>query len=301
MGRRDRERIRLHSLGLLGRSAARPLLDNHDCIAVESRPVRVRGRFHILIATSALLAVFVLVVAFGASGAGSPKTVRVSVPASTVSMTTSVKLVRGEAARITATGTISYGSGDPRCQGIPITPDGCAAETAAVPGPAGALVVKVGAGAAAIAGRSTTVTGPGTISLGINDWPAESGNNTGAFQVTIRRGITPSLPELPAASEPKARPLNATNYEGITVTRGGVTFGMTATSTLEAGDVVSTDGDSVLTLEFAIGGRLSLTRDASVRIDGDRQAQAVRGTTELTPSTQPLQIQTNGGILGIRG
>jgi hypothetical protein len=76
---------------------------------------------------------------------------------------------------------------------------------------------------------------------------------------------------------------------------------MTATSTLELGDVVSTDDDTVLTLEFLIGGRVSLTRDADVRIAGDRHVEALGGTTEASPSSgQPLEIQTNGGTLGIR-
>lgn len=100
-------------------------------------------------------------------------------------MKTTVKLAAGESASITATGTISYGSGDPKCQGIPITPDGCA-EAAPVPGPAGALVAKVGAGRPFLVGRSWTVTGPGTISLGINDWETEFANNTGSFAVYVR-------------------------------------------------------------------------------------------------------------------
>jgi hypothetical protein len=85
------------------------------------------------------------------------------------------------------------------------------------------------------------------------------------------------------------------------VTRNGQRYRMTATSTLELGDVVSTDDDTVLTLEFLIGGRVSLTRDADVRIAGDRHVEALGGTTEASPSSgQPLEIQTNGGTLGIR-
>lgn len=135
---------------------------------------RVRSRYLIAVAPLALVAL--LLTTLPARGASSPKTVKLSVPASTMWMKTPVKLAAGESASITATGTISYGSGDPACQGIPITADGCAAETAAVAGPAGALVAKVGAGKPFVVGSSGTVTGPGTISLGINDWETEFGN-----------------------------------------------------------------------------------------------------------------------------
>jgi hypothetical protein len=267
---------------------------------------RVRSRY--LIAVAPLALVGLLLTTLPARGASSPKTVKLSVPASTMWMKTAVKLAAGESASIKATGTISYGSGLPACQGIPITADGCAAETAAVAGPAGALVAKVGAAKPFVVGSSGTVTGPGTISLGINDWETEFGNNTGAFAVTITRGIKPRLPDLPPATFANTRAVDAksvksgrVNFDGVTVTRNGQRYRMTATSTLELGDVVSTDDDTVLTLEFLIGGRVSLTRDADVRIAGDRHVEALGGTTEASPSSdQPLEIQTNGGILGIR-
>jgi hypothetical protein len=269
---------------------------------VQCRAVH-RVRSHSFIAVASLAMLGLLLATLPARGASSPKTVRLSVPASTQWMKTPVKLAAGESASITATGTISYGSGLPACQGIPITADGCAAETAAVPGPAGALVAKVGAGKPFVVGRSGTVTGPGTISLGVNDWETELANNTGAFAVTIKRGIRPPLPDLPPATAPNARPVDATNYNGVTVTRNGQRYRMTASSTLQPGDVISTDGETVLALEFATGGRTGLSRNASIRIVGDREVEALGGTTVATPPSSldhPLEIQTNGGILGIR-
>ncbi|HZO36598.1 MAG TPA: LecA/PA-IL family lectin [Solirubrobacteraceae bacterium] len=278
-----------------------------ECRAVH----RIRRRYVVVAAPLALLAL--LLATLPARGASSAKTVKVSVPASTMWMKTSVKLAAGESASITAAGTISYGSGDPKCQGIPITADGCAAETAAIAGPAGALVAKVGAGKPAVVGRSGTVTGPGTISLGINDYETEFGNNTGTFVVTITRGkaAKPALPDLPPATQSNARPVDAkstttgkSNYGGVTITRDGRSYRMTASSTLQTGDVISTDGETVLTIDFAIGGRTGLARNSSVRITGDRQIEGLRGTTMATPPSSldhPLEIQTNGGILGVRG
>ncbi|HMM67258.1 MAG TPA: hypothetical protein PKC03_09975, partial [Dokdonella sp.] len=59
---------------------------------------------------------------------------------------------------------------------------------------------------------------------------------------------------------------------------------MTSTSQLRTGDVISTNGETVLTLEFAIGGRVGLSPGASVRILGDRQIENLGGTTTARPS-----------------
>lgn len=272
---------------------------------------RIRGRSTVLAAPIALLALIgVLVATLPARGANPPTTVRLSIPGATMWLQTSVTLAAGESASITATGTISYGSGDPRCAGIPITPDGCAAETAAIPGPAGALVAKVGTGAPLIAGSSTTVTGPGRISLGVNDYETEFGNNTGAFAVTITRGIRVPLPELPPATEPNSRAVSAistrtraANLGGVTVTRGGQRFALTADAALQPGDVITTDAETVFLLEFSIGGRVGASPNSRIRITGDRQVEGLGGTTLVSPPPRdrPLEIQTNGGILGIRG
>lgn len=269
-----------------------------------------RARSHYLIAVAPLAVLALLLTALSARGAGPPKTVKLSVPATTMWMKTPVKLTAGESASITATGTISYGSGDPNCQGIPITPDGCAAETAAVAGPAGALVGRVGAGQPVVLGSSATVTGPGTIMLGINDWETELGNNTGAFAVTITRGKSPQpvLPDLPPATAANARLFSAqstksraANYGGVTVTRDGQRYRVTANAALQPGDIITTDSETVLALEFGIGGRVSVGRNASVRIVGDRQVESLAGTTVVASQLDhPLEIQTNGGILGIR-
>jgi hypothetical protein len=66
---------------------------------------RVRSRYVIVVAPLALLVL--LLTTLPARGAGSPKTVKLSVPASTMWMKARVKLAAGESASITATGTIS--------------------------------------------------------------------------------------------------------------------------------------------------------------------------------------------------
>jgi PA-IL-like protein len=269
---------------------------------------RVRSRYVMVVAPLALVGL--LLATLPARGASAPRTVTVSVPATTMWTSTSVKLAAGESASIHATGTISYGSGWPACRGIPITADGCAAEPSVpVAGGGGGLIARVGAGKPYFVGSSGTAAGPGRLALGINDWDGAFGDNSGAFTVTVTRTST-ALPALPPAAAPNARPIdarstksNATNYSGVTVTRDGQRYRMTAHSTLQPGDVISTDDETVLTLEFAIGGRTALGHNASIRIVGDRGVEALGGTTLATPSSKldhPLEIQTNGGILGIR-
>ena len=268
---------------------------------------RVRNS-HVAVA-AALALLGLLLATLPARGDSASKVVRLSVPANAEWVPGGVTLKAGESASITATGTISYGSGLPACQGIPITPDGCGAETARVPGAAGALIAQVGAAAPLVVGSAGTVTGPGAIRLGVNDWVSELGNNSGSFAVTIRTIGAPPPPELPPASDANTRPVDAkstktgrTNFGGVTITRDGQRYRMTSTSQLRTGDVISTNGETVLTLEFAIGGRVGLSPGASVRILGDRQIENLGGTTTARPSIdQPLEIQTNGGTMGIRG
>ena len=116
------------------------------------------------------------------------------------------------------------------------------------------------------------------------------------------------MPDLPPATAANARLFSAqstksgaTNYGGVTVTRDGQRHRVTANAALQPGDIITTDGETVLALEFGIGGRVSVGRNASVRIVGDRQIESLAGTTVVRSHLDhPLEIQTNGGILGIR-
>lgn len=270
--------------------------------------------------------------AFTANGASSSNTVKLSVPAGTKWMTTPVTLSAGESATISATGNISYGSGDPNCQGIPITADGCAAESGPVAGPAGALVGRIGAGQPFIVGTSKTVAGPGRISLGINDWETELGNNTGTLAVTITRGGQPKppapAPDAPALELlPRPQPGRETariqavaarvkgGKTSMTVTRGGRTYAADETSILQNGDVLRTDDGTVAAIEFLIGGRVGVNSSSEVELVNERsvadgQVGAKRGVlksgsmwlkADANTLKQPIEIQTNGGTIGIRG
>jgi hypothetical protein len=81
--------------------------------------------------------------------------------------------------------------------------------------------------------------------------------------------------------------------------------------TLKQGDVVGTDGNTLLALELALGGRVGVNSSSEVVLNG---ARTVRSTTTdaFTLSKggmwsrcgalkEPLEIQTNGGVMGIKG
>jgi hypothetical protein len=117
----------------------------------------------------------------------------------------------------------------------------------------------------------------------------------------------PARPDLPPAPNQNSHPRSAQtksgkpNYDGVTVTRDGKQYRLTPTSGLQPGDVVATDNNTLLLLEFAIGGRVALGAGATIRITGDRSFVNLNGTTSASPAyDHPLEVQTNGGTLGVR-
>src|SRR5215211_3507114 len=113
----------------------------------------------------------------------------IQVAASTTFASTGVVLAKGETARLTATGRISYGSQGPAsCRGQVVPPSGCAAEAICpAPGGCGALIGRLSGGAPFLVGERRTVNGPGSLELGINDVAGAYGDNVGSFTVTIAR------------------------------------------------------------------------------------------------------------------
>ena len=237
-------------------------------------------------------------------------TVTVSVPGTTTFLKTGVTLRSGETAVISATGTISYGSLDPRCQGIPITSEGCAAETICqVAGGCGALIGRLG-GKAFFIGKRKTVKGPGTLWLGINDNPGAFGDNSGAFSVTVKTAGPETKPPKPESLTAVATvveikavgpgPAKAEYYSD------GRWRPLTIDFQLKPYVRIRTDGNTIAALEFAIGGRVGLNKGSELRVVGDRKVARARLEAggmwaKCQKLEQPLEIQTKGGVTGIKG
>jgi hypothetical protein len=131
-------------------------------------------------------------------------------------------------------------------------------------------------------------------------------------------------PKLPPAADPNTRLLSIKNLlpgvgPRVYVTRAGKTYLAGADATFEKGDRIRTDANTVLTLEFLIGGRADVNRDTEVEIVNDRGVaqnrvgfiRMILNTGKLvvdlvTPDRHKnyiwdLEIQTNGGTTGIKG
>ncbi len=78
-------------------------------------------------------------------------------------------------------------------------------------------------------------------------------------------------------------------------------------------DHFKTDAKTVAALEFAIGGRVAISRDTEIEVISERSVNAISAPQRVVmrsghlwmksvrPLARPLEIQTNGGTLGIKG
>lgn len=78
-------------------------------------------------------------------------------------------------------------------------------------------------------------------------------------------------------------------------------------------DHFKTDAKTVAALEFAIGGRVAISKDTEIEVISERNVNAISPPQRIVmrsghiwmksvkPLARPLEIQTNGGTLGIKG
>lgn len=83
--------------------------------------------------------------------------------------------------------------------------------------------------------------------------------------------------------------------------------------TVEIGDVIRTAPDTVMALEFLIGGRVGINTGSCIRIITERSVADDETVfsrivmrkggiwTKASRLKEPLEIQTNGGVMGIKG
>lgn len=132
------------------------------------------------------------------------------------------------------------------------------------------------------------------------------------------------LPPLPAPTPDKltarladAAPAVKGRARGeIVVTRGGQKFSITEAGGLQVGDRITTDRNTVLMIEFSIGGQVGVNANTTIEIVGERSvkdaspfsaSRLVKKTASLWVKadakrlSQPLEVQTSGGVTGIRG
>jgi hypothetical protein len=93
--------------------------------------------------------------------------------------------------------------------------------------------------------------------------------------------------------------------------RGGASFAIAKRgSLLQLGDIVKTSPGCMLAIEFLVGGRVTVNRSVSVRVEGPKHVREVDATMKRSlghswhlfihksEGNRPIEIQTNGGTLG---
>jgi hypothetical protein len=176
-------------------------------------------------------------------------------------------------------------------------------------------------------GQSFTITGTGSGT------PADTPTPTPVTTPTPTPVTTPAptpvttpapgsseLPPLPPATNPTARMQSLVSVgpkgskPGVTVRRDGKDYAASVNSTLQTGDFVTTDDHTLAAAEFLIGGRVGINKSTDIEMVNERSVADGRislkrailknGSLWLKADAkalkQPIEIQTNGGILGIK-
>ncbi len=251
--------------------------------------------------SGSLVAAAICMTSLAASSAADTGTRSLAIAATSPLQVTGITLARGESATIVATGKISYGSQNPSCSGSNIGPAGCSAEAiCTVAGPCGALVGRVGGGPAFVVGPKKTADGPGVLWLGVNDAAGAYGDNSGTFDVDVTLKAQAEVAKVLQIKTGHLY-LKRAGSDRVEALRAG--------DRIYLGDELLTSQDGKVALEFTIGGRVHVGPGAAVTVTGDRTISGGDHDTGLDfvskskakSSDAHVEIQTNGGVIGIKG
>jgi hypothetical protein len=154
-----------------------------------------------------------------------------------------------------------------------------------------------------------------------------SGTGTGfgvvpGTTITMQLTSAAALPDLPPADNPTGRmmsikPVDGATTASVTVKRNGTLYSASQNSQLQTGDIIQTDAHTRALVEFLIGGRVGINVNTKVKMIGERSASAPIGVSlaatlkknwdiwvtgaSAKQMKAPIEIQTNGGTMGIRG
>jgi hypothetical protein len=166
--------------------------------------------------------------------------------------------------------------------------------------------------------------------LGFGDGYAFAGDagyysdNAGTLRMTYKVTVTPQIcPKTEVPTEGKAIQVgNVIEIKSKDPSDAGITAAyvrhgagaplerLSEGDVIRKGDIVSTNPNTVLAFEFATGGRVGVSTEATIKVVNERTIVDVRGPINLTKANlwtkcaklkEPLEIQTNGGIMGDKG
>ncbi len=122
--------------------------------------------------------------------------------------------------------------------------------------------------------------------------------------------VLPALAEEPVLRVQSIQAASGKGQTQLLQRRGeeGKGFPVTVNATGYLDDHFVTDGNTLAALEFLIGGRVGINQSTDVEVVSDRSVQRMvlkQGSlwvkADARTLKQPLEIQTNGGVMGIRG
>ena len=187
------------------------------------------------------------------------------------------------------------GTGHPTC-----------AESGATPGPApkerwGALVGRLGTGGKTfVVGKHKVVSGPGRLQLVYNDCKRDSAgvgydDNGGSFTVTadVTRVVVAKITDIKG------------DQAYVRRGAGGALMPLKVGDDIKIGDTIVTGATTTVGIEFAVGGR-AVGRGKELLVTTERsvtrtEPKPLRTGVWAGKPHEPLEIQTNGGVMGIKG
>lgn len=272
-------------------------------------------RARVIVAVAGMIVLALLAVSSGEATSGTT-TLRLQASNSAF-VDTGVKLAAGDVVKVEVSGDGKCGSG---CHPGDEAGEGATCETRALgalsPGPAGpnrdiGVYGRFGHGKIFMIGHGGAFTGVGELYVVYNDCAGYYGDNTGSFTIHV---TTPDVVPTGTATVTVIKSV----FSGLghaSIQRGGKgpIKALHAGDQVEVGDVISTDPNTVLSLEFGIGGRVGVNKDSKIEITGERNVAGVdtpianvilrKGGlwAKAVKLKEPLEIQSNGGVMGIKG
>lgn len=148
--------------------------------------------------------------------------------------------------------------------------------------------------------------------------PGYYDDNTGSLDavVDIQKPKPPEPPPEPEPVDPLAvakiaefRTANGMGKPHAFFFRGGEKQEIGPKTQLRPGDDVETDENTIVAIEFAIGGRVAVKPDTLIRILSERSAGGLTKPgakaggiwAKCDKLKEPFEVQTSGGVMGIKG
>lgn len=145
-------------------------------------------------------------------------------------------------------------------------------------------------------------------------WTATRGSGTAVAGPTTPLTPTPTPEPVLVAKIIQIKNVAYGKSTKLEYTRGDKWYTAFETMDLQVGDKLRTDDNTVAAIEFVIGGRVGINKSSVIEVVSDSSVKEGGKATlkrilirqggmwaKMAKRNDPLEIQTNGGIIGIKG